>query len=495
EIISKAISLAKAENNKIIEFIEMLHKKVGQEKIEVHEPETRKEIVAIIEKDHMEEIEKMTRERATKERSSHDDYKNLIDAIKKEHEDKKYGGGTIADAIEYASNKFVRTVVLDQNSRIDGRGFEDVRELFIEAGVLPRTHGSAIFQRGLTQVLSVATLGSLGMELFIEGPEGQESKRYMHYYNAPPFCYGEPGRIGSPGRREIGHGALAEKAIEPVLPSEEEFPYVAIVQSEILSSNGSTSMAATCGSTLALLDAGVPLKNPVAGISVGLMERSAQEYKLLVDIIGMEDFAGDMDFKVAGTKDGITAIQLDVKNSGLTDNMITETLELARKTRLFLLDKMAAVIPAPKALSQYAPKVVILTPPEDKIGAIIGPGGKNIRHITALTGAEINVGDDGKVSISGIKQESVDQAAAYVEGLYTEAEKGKEYEGTVKTILPFGAVVEFLPGREGLVHISKMGTGFIKNVTDVVQIGDMVTVKVEEVDPRGRTSLILVPKA
>lgn len=309
----------------------------------------------------------------------------------------------------------------------------------------------------------------------------------------PPYSVGEIGRLGWPSRREIGHGALAEKALEPVLPSEKDFPYTIRVVSEVLSSNGSTSMASTCGSSLALMDAGVPIGKQVAGVAMGLMSKSDNNYAILTDIAGIEDFSGEMDFKIAGTKDGITAIQLDVKNDGLTDEIIKETFEKAKKARLFILEKMNKTISQPrKQISDFAPKVVVLNPPIEKIGEIIGPGGKNIRALITRTGVDINISDDGKVTISGIDRHKVDEAKLVIEGITREIKIGETFIGIVKRILPFGAIVEFLPGKEGLIHVSKMGRGFIKDPGKVLRINQKVKVRVCQIDNQGRVNLELL---
>ena len=309
----------------------------------------------------------------------------------------------------------------------------------------------------------------------------------------PPYSVGETGRIGFPSRREIGHGALAEKAVEQILPSSKDFPYTIRVVSEVMSSNGSTSMASTCGSTLALMDAGVPIKAPVAGIAMGLMSKSDNDYLILTDIMGIEDFSGEMDFKIAATKNGITAIQLDVKNLGLTDKMINDTFEKAKKAITYILGEMNKVISTPrKEISKYAPKVVVLTPPTDKIGEIIGPGGKNIRALIAKTDTEIDVADDGKVTISGIDKLKVDEAVATIENITREVEVGEEFVGEVKRILPFGAFVEFLPGKEGLVHVSKMSDRFVRDPHQIVKIGQKVKVKVYQIDNQGRINLQMI---
>ena len=331
------------------------------------------------------------------------------------------------------------------------------------------------------------------MGQLIESPEGQEEKRYIHHYNFPPYSVGETGRIGFTSRREIGHGALAEKAIEPVLPTENEFPYTIRVVSEVLTSNGSTSMASTCGSSLALMDAGVPIKAAVGGIAMGIMSRSDSEYVILTDIMGIEDFCGEMDFKVTGTTKGITAVQLDVKNAGLTDEMVAETMAGAKKARAKVLDVMNKVISEPrKTVSDFAPKVRVIMIPTEKIGEVIGPGGKMIRSLITQTETDINIDEDGSVTITGIKIENVERAAAMITNMTREIEVGEEFTGPVKRLLPFGAFVEISPGKEGLVHVSKMGTGFVRNPADVVQIGDVVKVKVYQIDNQGRINLQMI---
>ncbi len=487
-IIQEAIKKAVEVNNTIIDLIEELRAEVGMPKQEVPAEDAAQNLKDILKKDHAKQIEVLTEKNANDD----DDFRELRDALvlevfeANEGLDKK----AIAAAIEDAILETIRNLMFNDGKRIDGRALDEIRPLTIETGLLPRTHGSGLFQRGLTQVMSVTTLGSTSLEQMIETPEGEESKRYIHHYFSPPYSYGEPGRFFGPGRREIGHGALAEKALEPVMPSREEFPYAIRVVSEVLSSNGSTSMASTCGSTLALMDAGVPIKAPVAGISVGLMYKSDDDYKLMTDIAGIEDFAGHMDFKVAGTSKGVTAIQLDVKNDGLTDKMIEETFVMAKTARDFLLEKMNAVINAPRAdISKYAPKVVMLTPPEDKIGEIIGPGGKNIKRIIAMTNTSIDINDDGTVSISGVDRDAVEKAVEAVKSIYREIKIGEVFEGEVTRILPIGAMVEYLPGKEGLVHVSKLSDQYVKDPRDVVSIGQRVKVKVLQVDDRGRINL------
>lgn len=491
KVLVEGIKRAKEENKKTIEFIEGLRKEIGMEKDEVPSRDDIDKIKKLLKSSYEGQMRVIAEKNANHDADYNAVLTQLIDELyEKEQEliDKK----KIAEAIETVIFDIIRDDVMDHGKRYDGRKLDEVRPLYIASDVLPRTHGSAIFQRGLTQVMSIATLGSTSLEQLLEGPEGEDSKRYMHHYFSPPYSYGEAGRMGWPGRREIGHGALAEKAIEPVLPSKDEFPYAIRVVSEVLSSNGSTSMASTCGSSLALMDAGVPIKKQVAGISIGLMRRSDDDYVLLTDIAGIEDFSGYMDFKVAGTDQGVTAIQLDVKDSGLTDKMIDEIFVRARDARHFILDKMNAVISKPKSdVSEYAPKVVLLTPPEDKIGEIIGPGGKNIKRIIAATETDINISDDGKVSISGVNREGVDRAVEAVKSVYREVQVGEEFDGTVTRLLPIGALVEFMPGRQGLVHISKLSKNFIKDPREVVSEGDSLRVKVAQIDNQGRYNLAL----
>ncbi len=348
-----------------------------------------------------------------------------------------------------------------------------------------------MFKRGQTQVLTIATLGTPSLAQLIESPMGEESKRYIHHYSMPPYSVGETGRVGTPSRREVGHGALAERGLLSVIPSEDEFPYTIRLVSEVMSSNGSTSMASTCGSTLALMDAGVPIKEPVAGISIGLMT-DKKKFVLLTDILGIEDFAGDMDFKVAGTKNGITAIQLDMKIDGLSDEIVEGTFERAKVARLEILKKMLAVISTPKSLSQYAPKVQVVKIPVDKIGEVIGPGGKTIKNIIATTGATVDVEDDGSVFISGIDQAAVQKAVDWVTGMTREVHVDEEFEGEVKRILPFGAFVEILPGKEGMVHVSQMSTGFVNKPEEVVKLGQKVKVRVMEIDDMHRINLSML---
>jgi polyribonucleotide nucleotidyltransferase len=383
----------------------------------------------------------------------------------------------------------VRERIVEEGVRLDGRGLRDVREITVEVGVLPRTHGSGLFTRGQTQALTIATLGSMSDQQKLDGLSLDEFKRYMHHYNFPPFSVGEARPLRGPGRREIGHGALAERALLAVIPPVEEWPYTMRLVSEILSSNGSTSMASVCGSTLALMDAGVPIKSPVAGIAMGLVTREGK-FAVLTDIQGVEDNLGDMDFKVAGTRDGITALQMDIKIKGLTHEILAQALEQAREARLFVLDKMLAVLPRPRSeMSTYAPRITTIMINPDKIRDIIGPGGKMIRKITEETGAQIDVEDDGRVFIAAVDQEGGKRAIDWIKGLTDEVEVGKIYKGKVVRIMPFGAFVEVLPNQDGLVHISKLTDHRVERVEEICNIGDEIVVKAVEIDSQGRLNL------
>ena len=404
----------------------------------------------------------------------------------KEH----YDAPAISEAYEAAVDKAFRALVLEKGKRPDGRGLDDIRELDSEVGVLPRTHGSALFSRGETQVLGVATLGSVGDAQRVDTLNPQEKRRFMFHYNFPPFSTGEAGRVGSPKRRDIGHGALAEKAIAPVLPDEEEFPYTIRVVADVLSSNGSTSMGSTCAGILALMDAGVPIKAPVAGISIGLVTGENGGFATLTDIQGLEDHAGDMDFKVAGTTDGITAIQLDIKVSSIGQDVIQAALSKAREARMVILRRMSEALAAPRTeLNQYAPRITRISIPVDKIGAVIGPGGKTIRSIIKETGATVDVEDDGTVLIGSTNEAAARRAVEIIEGLKKEAKVGDIYTGKVVRILDFGAFVEILPGKDGMVHISELADYRVETVEDIVKLGEEITVAVIGVDPSGRVAL------
>ncbi|MBV8416706.1 MAG: polyribonucleotide nucleotidyltransferase [Verrucomicrobia bacterium] len=424
-----------------------------------------------------------------------------VDALRKEVETtilEKFPDATafeISQAFDYLQKKAFRVSILDREKRCDGRGLDDIRPLSAEVGLLPRSHGSALFARGETQAVALATLASMEEAQMIDGyTGGDQSKRFILHYNFPPFSVGETGRFGSTSRREIGHGALAERSIEPVIPPESEFPYAIRVSSEVMESNGSTSMASVCAGVMALMDAGVPIRKPVAGISVGLVTEyetdQLKRYTTLTDIIGSEDHFGDMDFKLCGTREGITGFQLDLKLPGIPQKIMAEAIRQARDARLRVLDAMAEAITAPrKELSQYAPRIETVKIHPDKIGLLIGPGGKTIKGIVAETGAEINIDDDGSVHIYSANHASLNRAKEIITGMTKEIEVGESYHGRVVSIKEFGAFVEVLPGKDGLVHISELADFRVKNVEDVVKIGDLVWVKCIGIDDKGRVKL------
>jgi polyribonucleotide nucleotidyltransferase len=489
-----AIVAGHKENQMVVEAVGRLVKQVGGEKlvvsgVEVDEKVKRvaSEVVGELVKEFLESVKGGTSEEKI---GRGIDFGQALELVKE-----RAGEGvdelTLKGLIEKEWKKAFRKLTLG-GKRIDGRGYEEVRGVSGEVAVLPRTHGTGFFQRGMTHVLAVATLGTPSLEQWIETAEGEEQKRYIHHYSMPPYSTGETGRFGFPKRREIGHGALAEKALEPVLPTEEEFPYTIRVVSEVMSSNGSTSMGSACASTLALMDAGVPIKSPVAGIAMGLVEEGGKA-EVLTDIAGIEDFNGDMDFKVAGTKEGVTAVQLDVKNRGLDLELVEEVLKRALEARLKILEGMLKALPeSRKEISQFAPTVEVVEIPVEKIGEVIGPGGKMIRKIIAETGASVDVEDDGKVTISAVGVGLVKKAAQWVKDLVREVEVGEIFEGEVKRIVPFGAFVEILPGKEGLVHVSRMATSYVGDPNDVVSMGEKVQVRVSEIDELGRTNLSMI---
>ncbi|MBV8584896.1 MAG: polyribonucleotide nucleotidyltransferase, partial [Verrucomicrobia bacterium] len=401
----------------------------------------------------------------------------------------------ITQAFDYLQKKAFRISILDKETRCDGRGVKEIRPLTAEVGLLPRSHGSALFQRGETQALALATLASAEEAQMIDGYTGGEvSKRFILHYNFPPFSVGETGRVGSTSRREIGHGALAERSIAPVIPAEKDFPYAIRVSSEVMESNGSTSMATVCAGIMALMDAGVPIRRPVAGISVGLVTEfegeNLKRYRTLTDIIGSEDHFGDMDFKLCGTDQGITGVQLDLKLTGLSLPIMREAIYQARDARQKVLEVMSAAINAPRSeLSQYAPRIETIKIHPDKIGLLIGPGGKTIKGIVAETGAEINIDDDGSVHIYSSSRASLQRAKEIITGMTKEIEVGELYQGRVVSIKEFGAFVEVLPGKDGLVHVSELADFRVKAVEDVVKVGDLIWVKCIGIDDKGRVKL------
>lgn len=483
DMVLKGIDVAFSENEKVVNLIEEFSRACEVEKKDVSRDEAFETLVSEMKRRYEDEMRKALAE----ERG----FADFIEKIVSDYEG-KVDKASITKAVQEASYTIVREGILAEKKRPDGRTTHEIREVSAEVSVLPRTHGSAIFQRGKTKTLTVVTLGSPSLEQLIESAQGEETKRYIHHYSMPPYSVGETGRIGFPSRREIGHGALAERALLPTIPPEDRFPYTIRVVSEIMSSNGSTSMAAVCGSTLSLMDAGVPILSPVSGIAMGLVTKG-DEHEILSDIAGIEDFAGDMDFKIAGTEKGITAMQLDVKTAGLSKAIIEETLRRGREGRLFILEKMRQTLEEARAsVSPFAPKVEVLRVPVMKIGEIIGPGGRVIRNIIAQTGSNVDVEDDGRVTITGVSDEQVQKAVEWIKGLIVEVTAGQIYEGTVKRILPFGAFVEILPGKEGMVHVSQMGSGFVQSPHDVVKVGDRVKVHVSQIDEQGRINLSLI---
>lgn len=496
EQILEGISYAKNETEKVIKLIDDFAKASGVKK----EALTKEKIAPSLQKKVKElaagKIKDLIKNMATKEAGDFD-YGETRKAVAE-----IFADGEKDKSVKIFDELFtseVRRMILS-GKRPDGRRPDEVRKLSAQVGILPRTHGSAMFARGQTQALTVTTLGSPSLEQFIESAVGEETKRYMHHYSMPPYSIGETGRLGWPARREIGHGALAEKALLPVVPTEEEFPYTIRVVSEILSSNGSTSMASVCGSTLSLMDAGVPIKAPVAGIAMGVVleddpPKGGQERKFVVlaDITGLEDGNGDMDFKVAGTPNGITALQLDVKTLNLSLPTLKEALSEAKKARDKILKVITETIAEPRAkVSTYAPKIKVIKIPQDKIGELIGPGGRTIKNIIAETGAQVDVEDNGTVNISAMTDEEAKAAVDMVEGIMREAKAGEIYEGVVKRIQPFGAFVEILPGKDGLVHISDMSQEYVSDPADVVSLGDKVKVRVKEIDNLGRINLTML---
>lgn len=493
DIILDAIMFAHEEIKKIVEFIEQIVEEVGKPKMEV-ELYTVPEDIDTAVREYAEG--KMREAIQTYDKLERLDNMDAVEAEAKEHFEEIYpDNAKDIDSVLYNITKEqVRRMILDEGVRPDNRKLDEIRPLWIDHGVLPRAHGTGLFKRGQTQVLSVATLGLLSEKQTIDGITEQTEKRYMHHYNFPPYSVGEAGRMRSPGRREIGHGALAERALIPVLPDETEFPYAIRVVSEVLSSNGSTSMGSTCGSCLALMDAGVPIKAPVAGIAMGLIERveedGSSKMAILSDIQGMEDFLGDMDFKVAGTAKGVTAIQMDIKVHGLSREVLENALSQARKGRMHIMAAMLEDIPEPNSeLSPYAPRILVMQVEPDQIRTIIGKGGETINGIIDRTGVKIDIEDDGTVFIASPDGESLDAAKKEIELLVKEPEPGEIYEGKVTRIMNFGAFVEILPGKEGLIHISKIAKERIDKVEDVLNVGDEVKVKVIEIDSQGRINL------
>ncbi len=492
-----AIMFAHEEIKKLIDFQEKIVKKAGKAKntevpINLPDPEVEKAVREYADKmlDHALD---------TFDRDVRSARQDEVDKDVKEHFAEIFADKSkmIGEVLYKMTKEKVRAKILKKGVRPDGRKLTEIRPIWCDAGVLPRVHGSAVFTRGQTQALTTCTLGTIAEVQKLDGIEEEDSKRYIHHYNMPPYATGEARPLKSPGRREIGHGALAERALEPVIPSEEEFPYALRLVSEVLSSNGSSSMASTCGSTLALMDAGVPIKAPVAGIAMGLIkDTESNKVAILSDIQGLEDFLGDMDFKVTGTEKGITAIQMDIKIKGIDENILTTALEQARAGRMHILGEMLKVIKAPrKSLSKYAPKIISFNIDPDKIRDVIGSGGKVINKIIDETGVKIDIDDDGKVFIATSDEDMARRAKQIILSIAQDLEEGQIYTGKVVRIMQFGAFVEVAPGKDGMIHISKLSSKRVEKVTDVVNIGDMVEVEVIKVDDKGRVDLRLISKA
>lgn len=497
DVMLQAIKTAHVEIKNICNFIAKMQEEIGKPKFEYKSFEVDQEIYNEVEANFK---ERMYQDVQAQEKEVRDANMDKLSEDVIAYFTEKYGEekleeiqADILESLHKLEKACVREMIYVEHKRPDGRGLTDLRPLSCEVGVLPRVHGSAIFTRGQTQVMSIATLGMKSEEQILDGIDEEDSKRYMHHYNFPSYSVGEARPSRGPGRREVGHGALAEKALVPVIPSEEEFPYAIRVVSEVLSSNGSTSQASICGSTLALMDAGVPIKKPVAGISTGLVTNpnNSSEYVMLTDIQGIEDFFGDMDFKVGGTKDGITAIQVDIKTDGLTYDIIEEAFEKTKIARDYILDEiMLKQIDKPRAdISKYAPRIMTTTINVDKIRDVIGPGGKMINKIIAETGVKIDIEENGYVCVYSNDTESGKKALKMIEDIAKDIEVNNIYDGTVTRIMPFGAFVDLGGGKEGLLHISKISSKRVEKVEDVLAIGDEVTVKVIEIDNQGRVNL------
>lgn len=496
DVMLEGILFAHKEIQKICDFIQEIKDEIGKEKAEYEVFKPAEEVVEKVRELYFDSISDALK---TKEKTEREDKLDQLESRFEEDfgEDYEELSEDIKTAFSNLVEEETRRMILEDGIRPDFRDEDEIRQITSEVGILPRTHGSGLFTRGETQVLTVATLGASSDVQIIDGLGKEDSKRYMHHYNFPPFSVGDTRPVRGPGRREIGHGALAEKALEPVIPSEEEFPYTIRLVSEVLGSNGSSSQASVCGSTLALLDAGVPIKAPVAGIAMGLV-KDDKNLRILTDIQGLEDHLGDMDFKIAGTRDGITAIQMDIKIAGVEKEILSEALEAARKGRLFILDKMEETISEPREeLSKHAPRIITMEVDPEKIRDIIGPGGKMINKIIDETGVKIDIEDDGFVSIAADDVEAGERAEELIEMIVKEVEAGEVYLGKVVKLVPFGAFVEVLPGKEGLVHISNIAHERIEKVEDVLDIGDEILVKVTEIDRQGRINLsrkAMIPK-
>jgi polyribonucleotide nucleotidyltransferase len=489
----KALAFAAEAVKKITGFISDIQKEVGKVKMKATLVEGTPEFEAAIKKmlleNNLGEILYDKDKKVIEEKTS--EIKEKMNTyIAENYPEEKDKLKEVAEIVfEEVSDEIVHENVLENERRPDGRKLEEIRHIECQVGILPRTHGTGLFTRGETQALTVTTLGSPGAEQIIDTMEVDMKKRYMHHYNFPPFSVGEVRPMRGPGRREIGHGALAEKALVPVLPPKEEFPYTMLLVSEILSSNGSSSMASVCGSTLSLMDAGVPIKKPVTGIAMGIIV-GKDKFKVLTDIQGLEDHYGDMDFKAAGTRDGITALQMDVKVDGVTLEMLEAVLKQSHNNRLEIMEKILAVLPEPrKEMSQYAPRIIIMQINPDKIRNVIGTGGKIINEIIDETGVQIDIEDDGSIFITSVDEASAEKAKQWINNLTHEVKPGEIFNAKVTRIMNFGAFAEILPGQEGLIHISEIADRRIEKVEDVLKVGDIIPVKVKEIDNQGRINL------
>jgi len=493
DIVLKAIDFSKPFLEKLIDFQNQIVKKIGKEKIKIEKAPIDSELEKEIKEFIGDRLEKAIFQPGKTERM--EDANQLKEELTYYIEEKYPGTGKTKyarDFFEKEINRLVHEIIILKETRPDGRKLNEIREISCQAGILPRTHGSGLFCRGQTKALSILTLGTPGDVKLLEGMEIVGKKRFMHHYNFPPYSTGEVKPIRGPGRRDIGHGMLVEKALLPIIPSFDQFPYTIRIVSEILSSNGSTSMASVSSSSLALMDAGVPIKTAVAGISLGLMTDKRGNYKILTDIQGPEDHHGDMDFKVAGTRTGITAIQMDVKIDGINEKVLKETLEQGKQARLQILEKMKKVLEKPRPeLSPFAPRILTLLIPPEKIREVIGPGGKVINEIIEECGVSIDIEDTGKIFVTAEKEEAAKKAIAWIKNITREIKVGEVFQGKVKKILDFGAFVEILPGQEGLIHISQLAPFRVRKVEDVVKVGEIVPVKVISIDEQGRINLSL----
>lgn len=495
DVMLGGIMFAHKEIKKQVEFINGIVAEIGKPKLEMELYKVAEEIDKDVRAYAGKKLDKALKETDREKRQALQDE---VDADALEHFAEKYPEKEreIKDTLYIMTKEKVRAKILNDGFRPDGRKLTEIRDIWCEVGVLPRVHGSAVFTRGQSQALSSCTLGTISEVQKLENLDDETFKRYMHHYNFPPYSTGEAKPMRAPGRREIGHGALAERALEPVIPSEEEFPYAIRTVSEILSSNGSTSQASVCGSCLALMDAGVPIKAPVAGIAMGLIkDEPTGRVAILSDIQGLEDFLGDMDFKVAGTEKGITAIQMDIKIKGIDENILRTALGQAREGRMHILGKMLAVLDKPRAeLSKWAPKIISFSIDPEKIGDVIGKSGKVINKIIDITGVKIDISDDGKVFIATNDLEMADKAKKIVMTIVDNVKVGEVYEGSVVKVMDFGAFVELVPGKDGMIHISKLSKRRVEKVTDVVDVGDKVEVEVIKIDEKGRIDLKLRKK-